>query len=361
MEKFFVDADISRACTISTEVYKSAGFFLMAKEKIFAQCWQFLGDTDMVAGNGSCHPFTLLEKYIDEPLLLTRDEGGTLHCLSNVCTHRGNLLISEPCSTSNLRCKYHGRIFNLNGQFKSMPEFKEVKNFPSADDNLTALPLFQWGKLLFTSLNNTYKPDVFFKDMMERVSWLPLQEFNYNPEGSKDYYINANWALYCENYLEGFHIPFVHAGLNAAIDFTDYTTELFYPFSNLQIGISKTGEDCFDLPPWSVDYGKKIAAYYFWVFPNLMFNFYPWGLSINIVQPLAVDKTKVSFRSYVWKEELQNTGVGGELDKVEMEDEEIVQQVQKGIQSRFYKHGRYSVTREKGTHHFHQLLAKFLQ
>ncbi len=109
MKKFFVDADVSRARTISTEVYKSAAFFEMAKEKIFAQCWQFLGDTDMVAGNGSCYPFTLLEKYIDEPLLLTRDEGGTLHCLSNVCTHRGNLLISEPCSTSNLRCKYHGR------------------------------------------------------------------------------------------------------------------------------------------------------------------------------------------------------------------------------------------------------------
>ena len=153
----------------------------------------------------------------------------------------------------------------------------------------------------------------------------------------------------------------MHAGLNAAIDFSDYSTELFYPFSSLQLGVSKTGENCFELPESSVDYGKKIAAYYFWVFPNMMFNFYPWGLSINIVQPQAVNKTKVSFRIYVWKEELRSAGAGGELDKVEMEDEEIVQQVQKGIQSRFYKQGRYSVTREKGTHHFHQLLAHFLQ
>ena len=52
--------------------------------------------------------------------------------------------------------------------------------------------------------------------------------------------------------------------------------------------------------------------------------------------------------------------LGAELDKVEMEDEEIVQQVQKGIHLRFYKEGRYSVTREKGTHHFHQVLAHFL-
>jgi choline monooxygenase len=241
-----------------------------------------------------------------------------------------------------------------------MPEFNEVKNFPSAEDDLTKLPLFQWGNFLFTSLGRQLPAELFFKDMMERVSWLPLHEFKYRPDLSRDYHINANWALYCENYLEGFHIPFVHEGLNAALDFSDYCTELFFPFSSLQLGISKTGENCFDLPESSPDYGKKMAAYYFWVFPNMMFNFYPWGLSINIIEPQAVNKTRVRFISYVWKDELRETGAGTDLDKVEMEDEEIVQQVQKGVRSRFYEHGRYSVTREKGTHHFHRLLARFL-
>ncbi len=361
MQNFFVDPEISRAHTISTEVYKSSQFFEIAREKIFSGSWQLAGDKEMIAGNGSCHPFILLQNFLDEPLLLTRDENGKLHCLSNVCTHRGNLVVYENCKLSNLRCRYHGRLFQLDGRFKAMPEFTEVENFPSPSDDLTSLPLFSWGNMLFTSLNPRYQASVFFKDMMERVSWIPMEEFHFRPDLSKDYYINANWALYCENYLEGFHIPFVHAGLNAAIDFTDYTTELFYPFSSLQIGITKTGANYFDLPSSSPDFGKKVAAFYFWVFPNMMFNFYPWGLSVNIVQPLAVDKTKVSFRLYVWKEELRSTGAGSELDKVEMEDEEIVQQVQKGIRSRFYKQGRYSVTREKGTHHFHQLLAQFLQ
>jgi choline monooxygenase len=223
------------------------------------------------------------------------------------------------------------------------------------------LPLFQWEKFLFTSPAQRYDANVFFKDMMERISCMPLHEFYHRPDLSKDYYINANWALYCENYLEGFHIPFVHFGLNAAIDFTDYSTELFYPFSSLQIGISKSGDNYFDLPSSSSDHGKKVAAYYFWVFPNMMFNFYPWGLSINIVEPQAVDKTKISFHIYVWKEELRSGGAGSELDKVEMEDEAIVQQVQRGVRSRYYTQGRYSVTREKGTHHFHQLLSLFLQ
>jgi len=361
MSKFFVKKNIAKAKTISTGVYTSVEAYENFKEKIFAPSWQFVGDTDRINEKGSCYPFTLLEGYLNEPLLLTKDMEDNIRCLSNVCTHRGNLLVYEPCKSAHLRCKYHGRIFQLDGKFKSMPEFKEVKNFPTKDDDLYQLPLFQWGKFLFTSLDKKYKPEIFFKDMMKRVEFLPLDEFHFRTDLSKEYFINANWALYCENYLEGFHIPFVHSGLNAVIDFSDYTTELFFPFSSVQIGISKTGDNYFDLPASSPEYGKKVAAYYFWVFPNMMFNFYPWGLSINLVQPLAVDKTKVSFLTYIWKEELRDAGAGASLDKVEREDEEIVQQVQKGIHSRFYKQGRYSVTREKGTHHFHQLLAAFLK
>jgi choline monooxygenase len=292
-------------------------------------------------------------------LLLTKTRDNELHCLSNVCTHRGNLLVYEPCTQPHIRCKYHGRIFQLNGKMTSMPEFKEVKDFPSDADNLYRLPLVQWGKWLFTSLDKQADAQNFLGDMMNRLSWLPVNDFVYRPDLSKDYYVNANWALYCENYLEGFHIPFVHSGLNAVIDYGEYSTELFQN-SNLQLGIAKGNEDCFDLPASSVDYGKQIAAYYFWVFPNLMFNFYPWGLSVNIVQPLSIDKTKVSFLTYMWKEEKYNRGAGSDLDKVEMEDEEVVQNVQKGIRSRFYDHGRYSVTREQGTHHFHRLIAAFM-
>jgi choline monooxygenase len=240
-----------------------------------------------------------------------------------------------------------------------MPEFKEVKDFPSPADNLPSLDLFSWGNFIFTSLQGSIGAPSFLGDMMKRMSWLPLQQFRFRPDLSKKYRIHANWALYCENYLEGFHIPFVHAGLNAVIDYGAYQTELF-GYSSLQLGMAKKGEDCFDLPPESPDHGKNIAAYYFWIFPNIMFNFYPWGLSVNIVEPLSVDKTSVSFLTYVWKEELLNRGAGNDLDKVEMEDEEVVQNVQKGIRSKFYQHGRYSVTREQGTHHFHRLIAEFM-
>ena len=360
MGLFHVDPDIARANTIHTDYYTSAQSFELSKERIFAPSWQFVGSTDLVKENGSAYPFILLEHYLNEPLLLTRDKDGKVHCMSNVCTHRGNLMVYEPCKTNQLRCKYHGRLFSLDGKFISMPEFKEVENFPTDADNLHSLPLFQWGNLLFTSLNPILTADKIFSEMKQRISWFPIDKLVFRQDLSKDYHVKANWALYCENYLEGFHIPFVHAGLNQVLDFGEYTTEIFQ-YSNLQLGIGKKGDVCFDLPSSSPDYGKEVAAYYFWVFPNMMFNIYPWGLSINLVQPLGISECKVSFLTYVSDESKLNKGAGSGLDTVELEDEEVVENVQKGIRSRFYTHGRYSVKREQGTHHFHSLIAKAME
>ena len=359
MHRFFVDPNIAKAHTLHTDFYSDPELFQVIKQKIFSVTWQFITDTHELKEPGSCYPVTLLENYLDEPLLLTKDKEDKLHCLSNVCTHRGNILINEKCKAANIRCKYHGRIFKLDGTFQSMPEFKEVENFPSADDNLHQISLYNWNKLLFTSLQPLYSAGIFLQEMMNRVSWMPINEFVFRPELSKEFLVDANWALYCENYLEGFHIPFVHAGLNAVIDYGNYSTELFR-YSNLQLGIAKDNEDCFDIPSTSPDHGKNIAAYYFWIFPNMMFNFYPWGLSINIVKPQSTDKTKVCFLTYMWDESKYNFGAGSNLDKVEMEDEAIVQNVQKGIRSRFYNHGRYSVSREQGTHHFHRLICELM-
>jgi choline monooxygenase len=196
--------------------------------------------------------------------------------------------------------------------------------------------------------------------VQRRLGWLPLGQFTADAGRSRDYLVRANWALYCDNYLEGFHIPFVHSGLAEKLDYASYRTELFR-YASVQVGVARAGESTFELPPSSPDRGQEIAGYYYWLFPNLMLNFYPWGLSINIVRPLAVDRTKVSYLTYVWDESKLDEGAGGALDRVEREDESIVEAVQKGVRSRHYDRGRYSPSREQGVHHFHRLLCEFLR
>jgi choline monooxygenase len=358
-EKYFINPDIRKAETLPAEFYRSEEVFEQAKEKIFSKCWHFVGDSGVVKIPGSVYPFTILDGFLNEPLLLTRDQQDAVHCLSNVCTHRGNILVENPDVLRLMQCRYHGRRFELNGCFKSMPECDDAENFPRPEDNLSKVPFEQWHKFIFAAIKPAHPLSSFLKVIEDRMEGAKIGEMMHEPTRSRDYLIKCNWALYVDNYLEGFHIPYVHSGLNEKVDYGSYTNEI-YDYCNLQLAFAKPGEECFRLHEISPDYGSEVAAYYWWVFPNMMLNYYPWGLSINIIRPLAKDLTKVSFITYVSDPSKLDKGAGSGLDRVEREDEAIVEQVQKGVQSRFYNRGRYSPKRERGVHHFHSLLTKFL-
>lgn len=356
---FDIDPDIRRAATLPAWVYSDPDVYRAALERVLLPSWQFVGSTDRVKVPGQTLPFTLLEGSLDEPLLLTRDRDDRLHCLSNVCTHRGTLVCEGEAVLAHLRCRYHGRRFALDGKFTSMPEFEGAEGFPSPRDDLPRVPMGTWEKLIFASLSPAVPLDDVLRPVRERCGFLPLAQATFDPGRSRDYLVNANWALYVDNYLEGFHIPYVHAGLAQAIDYGSYRTEIF-PWCNLQLGVAAAGEEAFSPPPGSPDHGQPVAAYYWWLFPNTMLNFYPWGLSVNVVRPLAVDRTRVSFLSFVWDPSKLDRGAGAGLDRVEREDEAVVESVQRGARSRLYERGRYSPTREQGVHHFHRLLARAL-
>ena len=356
-EAFTVAEDIAEARTLPARVYSDPGAFERQRERVFARSWQFVGDTDQVKVPGQVRPVTFLEGMLPEPLLLTRDADDRLHCLSNVCTHRGTLVCEGEGVLHQLRCRYHGRRFALDGRFLSMPEFDGARDFPTEADNLARLPIGTWGKLICTALDPAVPFDDYLAPVRARCGWMPLADAVLDPARSRHYHVRANWALYCDNYLEGFHIPYVHASLADALDYGEYRTELF-PWSSLQVGVARGDEEVFDLPPDSPDHGRPVAAYYFWLYPNLMLNVYPWGISVNIVKPLEVGETRVTFLSYVWDPSRLDRGAGAGLDRVEREDESVVESVQKGVRSRLYDRGRYSPSREQGVHHFHRLLAQ---
>ncbi|MAN85379.1 MAG: choline monooxygenase [Algoriphagus sp.] len=359
MKPFYIDPDITKAETLPSYFYTSQEVYDALIEKVFAKTWQFIGDQSLVSLDSQVYPFKFLEFGLEEPMLLSNDQGD-INCLSNVCTHRGNILCHQAGSTKGITCAYHGRRFNLKGEFQHMPQFKEAEDFPRKEDHLHSFPIKKWGPWLFTALERGMDIQAVLDVMDKKVGFLPLDEFKLDKSRNKDYLVNAHWALYCDNYLEGFHIPFVHSGLNEVLDYGKYETEI-HGLLNLQIGHSSGGEHVFDLPENHEDFGKQISAYYFWIFPNMMFNFYPWGCSINVVKPIALNRTKVSFITYVWDESKLDTGAGAALDKVEREDEFVVEGVFKGMHSRIYQTGRFSPKMEKGVHHFHGLLAEFLR
>jgi choline monooxygenase len=333
MGEFEIEADISRAFTLPSRFYLDPRVFELSKERIFARTWHLLARG---SENNNLSPLTLLPGFLDEPILLSDGPGGPV-CLSNVCTHRGKILVEEPCSAQLIRCGYHGRRFSTEGKFLSMPEFEGVKDFPGPGDDLVRYPTGEMDGFVFTSISPV-------ADLGSFVDGWPAFSEQLEFTAKREYEINAHWALYCENYLEGFHIPYVHRSLNAVVDYGTYTTDTFR-YSSVQTGFDEGGE---------------VAGRYLFVFPNMMFNFYPWGISVNVVRPLAPDSTVVEFLTYVSDASKLNEGAGADLHGVEMEDEAVVESVQRGIRSRSYDRGRYSPSKEQGTHHFHRLIAEFM-
>ncbi len=348
-----IDPDISRAYTPSSSWYRSDSDFDETLQRVFPPSWQYVADA-LARHEHILEPACILPESLGEQVVLRYDSNmhteKSVRVYSNVCTHRGALLITSACSPREIRCPYHGRRFTLDGRCIHMPEFSDVVDFPSKTDHLRELATHRIGPLLFTRIDDANGlPDEVFADIHHRTRGLHLDTCKRDNHADRTFEINAHWALYVENYLEGFHVPFVHAALNSVLDYGSYETHLF-PWSVLQVGKAKPGELCFE------ELEGNIAALYYWFFPNTMVNIYPWGISLNIVEPVSRSKTLVHYRSYVRDAGKREQGAGADLVTVEFEDQAVVESVQKGMLSRNYHRGRYSPTREQGVHHFHRML-----
>jgi choline monooxygenase len=369
---FHIDADVARAQTPPPSFYRSEAAFQAQRDAVFARSWQWLCQAGELPVAGEARPFTLLPGLLDEPVLLLREAGGTLHALSNVCTHRGRVLVETPMRLdagvpAPIRCPYHGRRFACDGRVLFMPGFEGVHGFPAPSDHLPRLHVLECAGQVLVALPGAEPalPQAGLAALLGRIDsrlaglyGRPLSAFVPDPARDRDFTFDAHWALYVDNYLEGLHIPFVHPGLTATLDWPGYRYEL-WDGATLQIGLAADDEPAFAPSAASPEHGERIAAYYWWLFPNLMLNFYPWGLSLNLVLPISPTRTRVLFRGFVADPASAGrpqSGAGGALDAVELEDQAAILGVQRGLAARLATRGRYSAQHEAGTHQFHRWL-----
>ena len=353
-----IDKNIETAQTPPSSFYTSKSIFEKSKS-IFENSYQFICHENKL-NHISCYPFYLFENWINTPLILTKENDKIL-CLSNVCTHRGNILCKENSNKNKIICNYHGRSFNLNGTVNHAPGFKKTKNFPSKNDSLDKnINLINWNGLLFVNASQNKSILNGLSEISKLVDWYPFEKLFFDEGTSNTYEIDAHWALYCENYLEGFHIAYVHDGLSSDIENQSYETILL-EHAVIQIAKSQNKKDSLggtekinNIPL------DEVYALYIWLFPNIMLNFYKWGISVNIIEPLGKEKTRIRFISLPIIGFKQSSGDSNSVDHIELEDQKVVLDVQKGIKSKFYDRGRYSAQYEKGTHYFHRLISKYL-
>ncbi|MGB6690774.1 MAG: aromatic ring-hydroxylating dioxygenase subunit alpha [Terracidiphilus sp.] len=357
LDSYNADAPLEEAYTIPAAWYLDERIVDLERERVFGRNWIAAGREDQAAEPGQF--FTI--ELAGEPLVVVRGADGELRAFYNVCRHHAAAVANVPSGTvQHLRCPYHGWTYGLDGALKGAPEFAGVCNFDRATNGLVPVRVATWEQFVFVALSDEIPSLVdFLGDLRERVAPLSLEKLRFFER--KTYTLACNWKVYVDNYLDGgYHVPHLHKGLNSVLDYKEYTIENSTHYSLQSSPMVASREDASFAATRT---GER--AYYYWLYPNFMVNIYEGVMDTNLVLPLAVDKCHVQFDFYFAdvsesRREYNSNSVAVS-ERIQDEDVDICESVQRGLRSRAYGAGRLSVRREGGEHLFHRLLAHDLR
>lgn len=338
---------LARSETIPSSWYTHPRFHELDNHAVFNHSWHNIGHVSRLKNRGDY----IIGTAAENPVIVVRGQDEKLRAFYNVCRHRGGPLAMEDGCGKVLQCKYHGWTYLLDGSLRGTPKFDRTELFDKKDYGLVPVNLDVWEGMVFVNLDMD-APTVatYFNGIPERIAPISVSRKKFYKRVT--YTVRCNWKVYVDNYLEGYHLPFVHPELCNLLDFQQYVTETF-DWHSLQ-----------HTPIQSKDnfYGSvgEMAFYYF-VWPNFMLNILPDRLQTNLVLPDGHDKCTVLFDYYYDEVESDFARKRAEADieyshAIQLEDIEICEHVQKGLESRAYDRGRFSVEFENGVHHFQSLL-----
>lgn len=382
MKDLLVDADIKKAEGLPARAFLDQEVLALELKTIFAREWLLVPEPsgadartdsrpwdERLKQRGARSPVSLLDK----PLFLQRGwRDKTLRLLPNVCTHAWYPLAPGAGRSEKLVCGQHGRQFDATGKCLSQPGFAPKAGvFPRACDHLTDFPTANLGNLLFACLG---KPRASFDEIAslvtESLGSLPVDKLERKTQSGDLRELDGNWKQHGWNYMDKFHVQFIHkapAGLADAIDLVSYKTEL-HDGAALQWAYAKDPASGFDpasLPERFRDpKGRRVFALWWFLFPNLTLNYYPWGLSVNVYEPIPGKPEKTLFRWYAWSwddAKFAERETRWLSDQVDAEDVEAMAQVRRGARSGLAPRGRFSPTEETGPHWFHHRVSRGLR
>ena len=358
IESYDPSRPLAEAWTIPAPWYVDPRVLDLELRTVFARSWQLVGRAGQVRRPGQYFTWDLA----GEPLLVVRGSDRRLRAFFNVCRHHAAAVMTEPEGEAhNLRCPYHGWTYTLEGELRGMPDFAGVCNFDRKAFGLVPVETATLGDWVFARLESGGPALESFlgADLLSRMQALTLDDFHWMER--RHYTFDCNWKVFVDNYLDGgYHVPYLHKGLDSILDYSEYTIENGERFCLQSSPVLTEGAEA-----QTGAVRKGMRALYYWIYPNFMINWYEGVMDTNLVIPRGVDRTEVIFDFYFTdvsecarERNLASISVG---QRIQDEDVSICKSVQRGLASRAYVAGRLSARRETGEHLFHKLLYSDLQ
>ncbi|MEJ2871925.1 aromatic ring-hydroxylating dioxygenase subunit alpha [Actinomycetospora sp. OC33-EN08] len=372
---------VDLASTLIPDAYCSPEFFAQEQEKVFTSSWVAVGLVGDVDKPGRC----VVVEVAGRSILITRNRHGELRGFHNLCRHRATKLLEndarEVGHRNRIRCPYHNWTYDTDGACLGTPLFEGsdvpageetifdqmAKGFDKADYGLLPVSVDSWGFFLFVNLSADPEPlTTALGDLPERFADYRLDEWT--AQRRLIYDVAANYKLIGENFMEYYHLPWVHPELNQVSKFSDhyrwqgpglYTGMCTTPVSrNTEAGgwdglspLSTLGEQ-------DADSGRFV-----WLFPSTALVVLPNHAFVLFNRPVAANRTVETAVLLTHPEAADDPDAEAGIeqlakfwDLVNRQDLEIVERVQEGLENPAYRGGRMCFRFEEPLHRFQNMV-----
>jgi choline monooxygenase len=340
---FLADTSLEQARTPPAWWYRSLDRLEVEKVNVLAGNWQVVAHADEVKAKGEFASGCAG----GEPWVIVRDLDSVLRGFGNVCRHNGTPVADGSGQLTKFVCPYHGWEYDLTGALLSAPRIGGIKGFQREQYHLSEFQVLEVGPLVFANIAGTAK-EIELSELTKRLGesrWDTLVR-----RERRSYALQCNWKVFLDNYLDGgYHVPFLHPTLAKNLNLGAYKTELFGGYSIQSVSPSAEATE-----------RLSAEALYAWVYPNLMINRYGPMMDVNVVFPTGPESCRVVFDWYFDKSAPKSfiDQALTDSERVQNEDIQICERVQRGMASMHFSPGPYAPKVEHGKHHFHHLIAQ---
>jgi choline monooxygenase len=345
--------------TVPWSWYTDPAVLSLEQERIFRRSWQYLGRRDEVAESGSF----AATRVGDVPVVLVRDEEGTLRAFLNVCRHRGSIVCEGSGKRATLQCPYHAWTYGLDGKLVAAPRFSREGRSDADELGLVQLRLDTWGPLMFVNPDADAAPlSEFLGDVPELIqaAGIDLDALRFLQRAESE--LDTNWKISAENFLECYHCAVAHPGFSAVMDVSPDAYLLEMQGGRMTQHSPPRPEPRGDYDPS----GEVERGQFHFLFPGTVINVMPGrpNFSIGPILPLAPERT-YRFLDYFVAENADQAWIEESLAfdaQVGAEDRVLVERVQAGVRAGagLIGEGRLMPESEKLVAHFQSLVVDAL-
>lgn len=208
--------------------YTATDYMTQEWENIWTRSWLFAGLESDLEEPGDYFIYELGR----ESIVIMMNDDEEISAFYNACQHRGNrIFASESGSVNEVVCPYHGWRYQTDGTLKEVPDRERFCQKISAQErSLKPVCIEIWSGLVWINMDPQAAPlsDYLGSFMSDLAPWHFEKLVLSNHQTVR---LDANWKTAKDNFLEQYHVDFIHPQHASLVDCCN-SENFLWPFGH---------------------------------------------------------------------------------------------------------------------------------